>query len=1437
MSYSPDRCTARLALDSSIGAIGLFVLLATSCQSTRVVDEPSPDAPYTHYAHFRTPDRASRPDSIWYQGSQDSGTAPISFSETNEATQVSFFPDLHALGRDSLWVQTWRLGVRTGACFLKEVTYGELSASRVNRTGPDSLAVRLLGLYDSLRVTRLASPSRDTTSTVQREVFRQIIAELLLQGNPASASFRKAPPLGLDTADITRRTLALALKSNLSLGQIVKQWTLGMDYQTARATLTSQGLDSLPLNPFRIVQPLRLDTLRLEEPAVGLFGKISARLGFQSLSFSVTNDSGNRTDRFLLADAPSATHQSSLDLAGYPTFAPRANAALGRYTLRMVATDSLGNKAEIATSFWVKGALDHLGPAMDEISPASTLVRPFADSFLVVRVKATDPSGVRSVKVGSIDADLGSDGFWSARIVVPISASSQKVDIVATDSAGNDRTSQILIRRDTPPAPTAPRLHLIHPAHESLVPFDSTSVMVSWSAATDFGKIESVLIGEVAAKNTHDSTWELRVELPPDGKLADIGVRAQSSVGLISNNFVSIGRKADSAGPVIRWISPAQGHRVGYDVTTLEVTATASDLSGIDSVRIEGKAPDTAKGNWRSTVSLAGPGEIARFHVMAWDHAGNRSDSVLLVSRDPIPAKLPPSYRWLNPSAKSGTVVPFDSTGIWIRVVLTDISGIDAASVNIDGALAKAIDDSTWTRRVDLAPTGMEAPVTLEAKNTRGVPISDFVRIIRRRDTIAPTCGRLANPVGSVVPFDTTSVELGWTASDNDRIAKAWIQNGQVSAGAKGYVSRVPLVVGTQWVAFRAEDPAGNPVLDSILLERRPDTIAPKIHRKAGTQNTIVTFDTTSIEVGWTASDNDRIAEGWIQDLTVTPSASSFMARVPLTVGTQWVRFRTQDASGNFATDSVQIQRWTDTTSPRAQALATNQARAVSYDTSSVLAGWTASDNDRVAKAWIQDVQVPATSEGYTRQVPLAQGVQWIRFKAQDPMGNSVQDSFRMERLPMDTAPGVSVSDTNSLLRSGHFYVTLATSSSGPTIRYTMDGTDPTEQSPEYGKEPGSKAANGVIRIRIDTTLTLKARAFATNRVPGRILTQNYQLALPAAVSGGLGHSLFLLSDGSLWGVGSNARNAFKAGDEGLYLEPMKIADSVVQMSAGRDFSVWVKQDGSLWGIGANDSGNLGDGSNTDCSSPILIRKEVARAQAFNWRHILVLSKDGGLWVSGTNLFGQLGTGRIGFEPSLVQIASEVTQFGGGDAHTYFLKKDGQLWVTGAPWSHRLGFSSDTIASVPIRSIENVTWIPERTGNTTFVRKLDGSYVGFGSNEFGAMGTGDTAQLVLPRRLVELEQLGAIKTISDQFHTLVLTEAGAVWGMGYNAYSQASSSPQGQILTPENILSGVQDIFTGAQTSFAITKSGCLLGWGINSAGQLGIGKQSEKSWVTRVKF
>lgn len=1409
-----------------------------SCRTLKAVEPETSNEPFLHYAHFGVHDSAGLPDSIWFQNTQDSGSPKFYPTRDGRTTNIVFLPVLHPLGKDSLRVHAWRLGVHTGQYILKEIAYGELAETRFSRSRADSLAALLLGLHDSVLAARPPAPVENDSSKARAEaIFRQSVAELLYQGHPGTAAFRETPPQGLDTSDVVVRTLALARTSDRSLGELVRQWSLGMDYPTAKAALGQSGFDTSALNPFRMEPALRLDTLRLDEPAVGVWGKITNRLGVRSLKFSVTNDSGDRTDRFLLADAPAVDNQASLDLAGHPTFAPRASTALGRYTLRLSASDSVGNQASYSTVFWVLGALDHTGPTVESLTPDSAFTRPYRDSLLTLRLKVTDGSGVASVRIDTAKAVRGADGIWSATLLVPVSNTGRTIDIVATDSAKNPRTLQLAIRRLPPPAPTPPRVHLLSPRPNTLIPFDSTEVSVAWTVVTDFGQIDSVRIGGLPARNLHDSTWEARVPLPPDGKLADIGVRVHSSVPLATTDFVSVGRKADTSGPLVQWISPSQGHRVAYDTKSLDVRVSAADLSGIDSVRIGGKIPDSTHGIWQARVDLSEPGAITKIHILSWDHARNVSDSVLIVTRDPIPNQLPPSRRWIAPSAPTGTVVPFDSAFFTVRCVLTDISGIDPATVKIDDTLAVALDDSTWTRRVFLPPTGMEKIVTLDAKNRRGVSTSGFVSIVRRRDTLPPTLRRIALVPGATVPFDTQGVEIIWTGSDNDRIASAWIQGNSASTNDSTFHARVPLAVGSQWVRIRAQDPAGNVGWDSVLVERRADSIPPLLMRGPGTADRILAFDSSEIDVSWTISDNDRVAQAWIQGASVAAAGSVYRARVPLVVGRQWVHLRAEDATGNSTLDSIQVERGKDTSNPVAVRMQGTSNRVVAYDTSAIVVGWKATDNHRIDLAWIEGGLVQATSDGYSRPVGLAPGIQWIHFKAQDPAGNTAQDSIRVERLPMDTAASVEVSDTLSRLRGGSFDVTLRTTTPGAHIRYTLDGSEPTESSPEYGMEPVSRDPTGTARLHIDTTLTLKARVFAKNRAPGQILTQPYQLALPVAVCGGYFHSLFLLSDGSLWGVGSNQRNAFAPGNQTSYTRPVKIADSVLQMSAGYQFSVWVKQDGSLWGIGANDSGNLGVGSNVDLGTPTRITADVAKAVALHDRHLFVLKTDGSLWGAGSNLYGQLGTGDLISPNVLVRIASDVTRFGGGSAHSFFVKRDGSLWTMGSPFHGKLGFDTLGWVATPRKVADSISDVAETTGNSTFALTTSGKLLGFGWNHEGELGNGDTAFVTKPTLLPSFESQGRIIKVLSYNHTLALSENGTLWGTGHNICGQVHEGIGEVQVTPVPLMQQVQAFGIGAFHSFAITRSGCLWGWGANDRGQIGVAPQDQPLRITRVRF
>ena len=103
-------------------------------------------------------------------------------------------------------------------------------------------------------------------------------------------------------------------------------------------------------------------------------------------------------------------------------------------------------------------------------------------------------------------------------------------------------------------------------------------------------------------------------------------------------------------------------------------------------------------------------------------------------------------------------------------------------------------------------------------------------------------------------------------------------------------------------------------------------------------------------------------------------------------------------------------------------------------------------------------------------------------------------------------------------------------------------------------------------------------------------------------------YCLVIKTDGSLWAWGENSRGQLGLGTVSDYgdgiLNPTKVMDDVVGVSAGTTHTVAVKNDGSLWAWGNNVYGRLGDGNetiygegensweivkNNDCYSPVKI--------------------------------------------------------------------------------------------------------------------------------------------------------------------------------------------------------------------------------------------------------
>jgi alpha-tubulin suppressor-like RCC1 family protein len=141
-------------------------------------------------------------------------------------------------------------------------------------------------------------------------------------------------------------------------------------------------------------------------------------------------------------------------------------------------------------------------------------------------------------------------------------------------------------------------------------------------------------------------------------------------------------------------------------------------------------------------------------------------------------------------------------------------------------------------------------------------------------------------------------------------------------------------------------------------------------------------------------------------------------------------------------------------------------------------------------------------------------------------------------------------------------------------------------------------------------------------------------------ISGGFLHTLALKNDGTVlaWGYNEVGQLGIGSLTENYIRWPVEVPglSGIVSVAAGAsgEHSLALKSDGTVWAWGYNKDGQLGDGSNTDRSSPVQVKgpggtgflTEVVSISAGH-RHSLAIKSDGTVWAWGDNDIYQLGNG------------------------------------------------------------------------------------------------------------------------------------------------------------------------------------------------------------------
>src|SRR3990170_1798433 len=232
------------------------------------------------------------------------------------------------------------------------------------------------------------------------------------------------------------------------------------------------------------------------------------------------------------------------------------------------------------------------------------------------------------------------------------------------------------------------------------------------------------------------------------------------------------------------------------------------------------------------------------------------------------------------------------------------------------------------------------------------------------------------------------------------------------------------------------------------------------------------------------------------------------------------------------------------------------------------------------------------------------------------------------------------------------------------------------------------------------------------------------------------------------------------------------------QIAAGSYHTLAIKSDGTLWAWGYNYSGQLGDGTTSNKTTPVQIGTGTNWSQiAAGGYHSLAIKSDGTLWAWSGNSFGQLGDGTSrDYKTTPVQIGTGTnwSQIAAGDYHTLAIKSDGTLWAWGYNSYGQLGDGASgggNYKTTPVQIGTGTNWSQIAAGGYhTLAIKSDGTLWAWGGNSFGQLGDGTSSDYkTTPVQIgtgTNWSQIAA-----GGYHTLAIKSDRTLWAWG-NYYGQ-----------------------------------------------------------------
>jgi alpha-tubulin suppressor-like RCC1 family protein len=282
-------------------------------------------------------------------------------------------------------------------------------------------------------------------------------------------------------------------------------------------------------------------------------------------------------------------------------------------------------------------------------------------------------------------------------------------------------------------------------------------------------------------------------------------------------------------------------------------------------------------------------------------------------------------------------------------------------------------------------------------------------------------------------------------------------------------------------------------------------------------------------------------------------------------------------------------------------------------------------------------------------------------------------------------------------------------------------------------------------------------------------------------VRGAHGMNFLITSSGDIYGAGGNASGQL-TGTVGAGTNTMTKVPTMTNMThfcegITADLTFAKDASGTWWSWGYRQAYERGDGAAGSVTglvpAPFTALSNVSRIVSCTYYGKFAQTTDGTWYMWGNNNTGVLGTGNTTAVPvptkftALTGIADIFGWESGAGSCALFLLNDGKLYGTGDFNDGGGNRTSPVLISTGIRKVVG----------GQFALKTDGTWIGFGGNESGSLGVGNTTAVLVtaPVSHTFLNAAPVRYLTSWRYVTIVVRADGSVYGAGNRAAMRGST--------------------------------------------------------------